>query len=223
MAATRRIAALAARLRRHVLDALALTLLVAGPACAQGSQSAEQQLAAAYTPVLSLDPQHTPCGSGEPYRPTSVDIVLGRQDVTLRDSYGTVVKRAPTSADLWRHPVGYYLDLPGDPLNPGCGYEKQFRDWNDGREPSVYAHVATDPADSGKLVVGYWFYYTFNDFTDKHESDWEMAQVDFDASDAAEALLQGPLRGRRVPARRRRAIGLDRHQAPEAGHSSGDL
>ena len=25
----------------------------------------------------------------------------------------------------------------------------------------------------------FWFYYTFNDFTDKHESDWEMAQVDF--------------------------------------------
>ena len=33
----------------------------------------------------------------------------------------------------------------------------------------------------GKLAVQYWFYYTFNDFTDKHESDWEMAQVDFDA------------------------------------------
>ena len=38
----------------------------------------------------------------------------------------------------------------------------------------------------------YWFSYTFNDFTDKHESDWEMAQVDFDASNAAEALRVGP-------------------------------
>jgi hypothetical protein len=56
----------------------------------------------------------------------------------------------------------------------------------------VHAHVATDPAYAGRLAVEYWFYYTFNDFTDKHESDWEMAQVDFDASTAAEALRKGP-------------------------------
>jgi hypothetical protein len=40
--------------------------------------------------------------------------------------------------------------------------------------------------------VGYWLYYTFNDFTDKHESDWEMAQVDFEASTAQEALTKAP-------------------------------
>jgi hypothetical protein len=142
--------------------------------------------------VLALEPQRTPCGAGEAYRPTSVDIVLGRQDVLLRDSSGNVAKRAPTAGDLWRHARGYYLDLPGDPVNPGCRYERQFRSWNDGRKPSVYAHVATDPAYPGRLAVEYWFYYTFNDFTDKHESDWEMAQVDFDASNATEALLKGP-------------------------------
>jgi hypothetical protein len=142
--------------------------------------------------VLSLEPQLKPCGTGEAYRPTSVDIVLGRQDVLLRDSRGKVIKRGPTAGDLWRHSKGYYLDFPGDPLNPGCGYEKQFRKWNQSRAPSVYAHVATDPAYPGRLAVGYWFYYTFNDFTDKHESDWEMAQVDFDASNAAEALRKGP-------------------------------
>ena len=42
------------------------------------------------------------------------------------------------------------------------------------------------------MAVEYWFYYTFNDFTDLHESDWEMAQADFDAPNAAEALLKGP-------------------------------
>ena len=166
---------------------------MAMPAHAQGSQSAEQQLAAKYAPLLSLDPQSRPCGSGEAYRPTVVDIALGRQSVVLRDAHGAVVKHGPTSADLWRHAdVGYYLDFPGDPLNPGCGYEKQFRDWNGGRKASVYAHVATDPTHPGKLAVQYWFYYTFNDFTDKHESDWEMGQVDFDASDAAQAIVNGP-------------------------------
>jgi hypothetical protein len=171
---------------------VALVVLVVPPAWAQAAQSAAQQLAAKYSPVLSLEPQRRPCGPGEAYRPTSVDIVLGRHDVVLRDSSGTVVKRAPTAGDLWRHAKGYYIDLPGDPINPGCRYEKQFRAWNDSREPSVYAHVASDPSYPGRLAVEYWFYYTFNDFTDKHESDWEMAQVDFDASNAADALLKGP-------------------------------
>jgi hypothetical protein len=121
-----------------------------------------------------------------------VDIVLGNPQVVLRDSRGDVVRRAPTAGDLWRHRNGYYIDLPGDPLDPGCGYERLFRSWNDGRKPSVYAHLATDPAYPGRLAVEYWFYYTFNDFTDKHESDWEMAQVDFDAPTAAEALRTGP-------------------------------
>jgi hypothetical protein len=82
--------------------------------------------------------------------------------------------------------------LPGDPLQPGCGYEQDFRRWNAGRKPSVYAHIATDPSHPGKLAVQYWLYYTFNDFTDKHEGDWEMAQVDFAASTPQEALKRGP-------------------------------
>jgi hypothetical protein len=178
--------------RRLALAILALTLLVAGPARAQGPQSAERQLAETYSPVLSLEPQPKPCGTGEAYRPTTVDIVLGRKDVLLRDGHGNVVTRAPTSSDLWALGPGFHIDLPGNPLKPGCSYESQFRNWNDGRRPSVYVHVATDPAYPGKLAVQYWFYYTFNDFTDKHESDWEMAQVDFDARDAAEALRKGP-------------------------------
>src|ERR1700759_3177913 len=171
---------------------MALLIVLAVPGGARGAESAAQELAARYAPVLSLAPQTKACGPGEAYRPTTVDIVLGRRDVLLRDPRGKVVKRAPTSRDLWGLGPGYYLDFPGDPLNPGCGYERQFRDWNDGRAPSVYAHVATDPSDPGKLAVQYWFYYTFNDFTDKHESDWEMAQVDFDAPDAPAALARGP-------------------------------
>ena len=171
---------------------LALVLALALPASARGAESAAQELAARYSPVLELQPQSKACGPGEAYRPTSVDIVLGRRDVLLRDARGRLVERGPTSRDLWDLGPGYYLDFPGNPLNPGCGYERQFRRWDDGRPPSVYAHVAADPLHPGKLAVGYWFYYTFNDFTDKHESDWEMAQVDFAASTAAEALRTGP-------------------------------
>jgi hypothetical protein len=175
-----------------LLAILILTLLMAGPARAQGPQSAARQLAETYSPLLSVEPQSKPCGPGEPYRPTTVDTVLGRPDVLLRDPRGKAVKRAPTPSDLWALAEGYYLDLPGNPLRPGCRYESQFRNWKDGSRPSVYAHIATDASHPGKLSVQYWFFYTFNDFTDKHESDWEMAQVDFDASSAAAALRKGP-------------------------------
>jgi hypothetical protein len=112
--------------------------------------------------------------------------------VVLRDTQGKVVDHAPTARELSSAPDSDYLDLPGNPINPGCGYERQFRKWYDDRKPSVYAHVATDSEHSGKLAVQYWFYYTLNDFTDKHESDWEMAQVDFDAATPQQALRTGP-------------------------------
>jgi hypothetical protein len=179
-------------MRAGWLAALVAVLLIAQPARADESKSAEQQLAEKYAPVLVLEPQTEPCGSGEAYRPTTVDIVLGNQDAVLRDPRGKVVKRAPSGRDLWGLAAGYYIDLPGNPLEPGCDYEKQFQDWNDGRQPSAYAHIATDPMRPGKLALQYWLYYTFNDFTDKHESDWEMAQVDLAAPNASAALQVAP-------------------------------
>ena len=180
---------------RRLALAILLLMVPAPAARAQGPESAAaQQLVSTDSPVLSVAPQPKLCGPGEAYRPTTVDTVLGRRDVLLRNPHGKVVKRAPTSRDLWALAEGYYVDLPGDPLEPGCGYERQFRAWNHGRPPTVCAHVATDPSHPGKLAVQYWFYYTFNDFTDKHESDWEMAQVDFDASSAAEALRKARTR-----------------------------
>jgi len=134
---------------------LAVMLVLALPAWARGAESAAQKLAVTYSPVLSLEPQAKACGPGEAYRPTTVDIVLGRREVLLRDPRGRLVKRAPTARDLWALGPAFYLDSPGDPLNPGCGYERQFRRWNDGRPPSVYAHVASDPLHPGKLAVGY--------------------------------------------------------------------
>ena len=51
----------------------------------------------------------------------------------------------------------------------------------------MYARVVTDPAYPGRLALQYWFFYVFNDFNDKHEGDWEMIQLDFDAADGAGA------------------------------------
>jgi hypothetical protein len=46
--------------------------------------------------------------------------------------------------------------------------------------------------EKGELVLQYWFYYPFNDWNNKHESDWEMIQLDFAADTAEEALGQTP-------------------------------
>ncbi|HZC70729.1 MAG TPA: Vps62-related protein, partial [Jatrophihabitans sp.] len=48
------------------------------------------------------------------------------------------------------------------------------------------------PDEPGHLALQYWFYYLYNDFNDKHESDWEMIQLDFRADDATAALNADP-------------------------------
>ena len=57
----------------------------------------------------------------------------------------------------------------------------------------MYAHVATEPDRPGKLALQYWFFYVFDDWNNLHEGNWEMVQLDFDASTAAEALQRPPV------------------------------
>ena len=178
--------------RFSLASALTLCTLLLPCAPATADTSAATTLADKYSPVIALEPQTRPCGRGEGYRPTTVDIVLGNPDVVLRNSDAKVVTRGPTAQDLSGAPAGDYIDLQGKPLGPGCFYEKQFKRWFGNRKPTVYAHLATDSEYPGKLAVQYWFFYTFNDFTNKHEGDWEMAQVDFDAATPERALKIGP-------------------------------
>jgi hypothetical protein len=169
-----------------------MALALSGIPPAAAAESSAQRLVTRYAPISAFRQQEQPCGKGEAYRPTSVKLVLGNPEVVLRNPSGKLVTKGPTASDLWGLGEGYHLDLPGDPLQPGCGYEEDFRRWSGHRRPSAYGHVASDPSHPGKLAVQYWLYYTFNDFTDKHESDWEMAQVDFDAPTPREAIKRGP-------------------------------
>ncbi len=85
-----------------------------------------------------------------------------------------------------------------------------------GTKPTVYAHVATDPKDPGKLALQYWFFYAFNDFNNTHEGDWEMIQLNFDAPDARAALETKPVEVGLQLARRRRAGRVGRPEARAA-------
>jgi hypothetical protein len=109
--------------------------------------------------------------------------------VALRGPWNAtdLVKIAPTAKDL-AGLYEYHLDFPGSALDPGCSYEKWARRIEQGSKPTIYSHVATDPAYPGRLALQYWFFYAFNDFNNKHEGDWEMIQLVFDATSADEAL-----------------------------------
>lgn len=165
---------------------------------APSSTNPAQQLADRYAPIIGLKDQTEPCDSdGEPFYPVSVDVVLGKDDVTLKriagdsSSSDEVVKSAPVAADLYGKNDQYYLDLPGDPRHPGCSYEQWFKANNAGYPPSTYAYIVAN--GSSQLAIQYWFYYVFNNFNNTHESDWEMIQVLFDVGTVEEALQTSPI------------------------------
>ena len=186
-------------IRRVAAVTLALMAVLAltgpaSPAYADSSNNAAaDRLAQMYSPIVVVRTQSSPCGAGEPYLPTSVGTVLGRTDVVLRGPGGQSIA-APTSADLAGKGEGWYLDLPGNPLDPGCSYEKWFHSVASGAPSTVYARVTTDSDHPGIVVLQYWFFWVFNDWNDKHEGDWEMIQLLFDAPDAEAALAKAPAR-----------------------------
>lgn len=68
----------------------------------------------------------------------------------------------------------------------------------------VYAHVVQQDDEPDQLAVQYWFYWYYNDWNNKHESDWEFIQILFDASTVAEALATEPV-----------AVGYAQHEGGE--------
>ncbi len=188
-----------------VVGTLVVGTLTLGAAPATATPADEQALAERYAPVVRLVEQAEECGPGEPFVPTDVDAVLGDDTVALRGPWDTddLVTIGPDGADLAKGLSGYHLDFPGSPLSPGCSYEQWAREVTKGSPPTTYARVVAEPGRDG-LSLQYWLYYPFNDFNNKHESDWEMVQLEFAAADAAGALGQEPTR-----------IGYSQHEGVE--------
>ena len=173
-----------------------------------GDAAAAEELAALHTPLLRVQQQPVACGPGEPYRVMAVDALFGREGVVLRKPDGTV--NAPTEADLAGSAGNWYLDIPGNALSPGCSYERLFDQWR--TPPVIYAHVFSDPDDPETLVLQYWFFYLYNDWNDRHEGDWEMIQLFFDAPDARSAIGTEP-----------RLVAFAQHEGAEVSDWSDDV
>ena len=175
-------------------------------ASADADTGNENALAQRYAPIVRLVAHSGECGPGDPYVPIDVKELFGEPTVALRGPWrgGNLVTIAPKASDLAQGLYEYHLDFPGDALHPGCDYLRWERRITAGRKPTVYAHVAVDPAHPGKLALQYWFFYVFNDWNNLHEGDWEMIQLVFDASTAAKALGRKPVE-----------IGYSQHEGAE--------
>jgi hypothetical protein len=168
-----------------------LTLLTAGGAAADLAD--ETALAQRHAPVVRLVAQAQECEYGEAFGPIDVDLLFDEPTVALRGPWNPfdLVEVGPSANDL-AGLFEYHLDFPGNALDPRCDYERWTRRLSQGSAPAVYAHVVGDPGHPGKLALQYWLFYTFNDFNNLHEGDWEMIQLVFEAADAREALAEEP-------------------------------
>ncbi len=178
---------------RLPLVGLVAAVALVAPAGAPASLGDETALAQRYAPVVRLV-AHNGCEPGDPYTPIDVDLLFGEPTVALRGPWGRdLVKIGPTADDLAKGLFDYHLDFPGSALDPRCDYLRWERRLTAGHLPAVYAHVASEQAHPGKLALQYWLYYVFNDWNNLHEGDWEMIQLVFDASSAAQALSGSPV------------------------------
>jgi len=174
--------------------AAGLAALACAVVPARAASDAATELADRYAPVVKIVKQTELCGHGEPYLPANVNVVFGRDEVALRGPWqgSNLVKVAPTLQDIATGRLDYNLDFPGDALSPGCTYETWSRVIEEGSQPTTYARVVPEKARPHQLALQYWFFYVFNNFNNKHEGDWEMIQLDFDASTPEEALRRRP-------------------------------
>jgi hypothetical protein len=178
---------------------LALSLTTATSVARQSdTASPEQQLADRYAPVAYLREQTEDCArppeGGEPYLPVPVELVLDNPAIVLRDSdTGEVLATGPDAVDLATFGPDTYLDFPGDPLRPGCTYERDERAWmaERGLVPTIYAKIMFDEEEQ-RLALQYWFFYYYNDWNNTHEGDWEGIQIMWDEVTSVEQALEMP-------------------------------
>jgi hypothetical protein len=168
----------------------------AGPAAVADTSDAARALLDRHRPVVMVKAQDALCDDeGEPFVPLSPSAVLDNPQIALRQvgAGNPVVTWGPGGADLAERGAGFYLDFPGEALRPDCVYARDSERFGAGRPPVVLGRLLSQPDRPGFLVAQYWLYWYYNDWNNKHESDWEGIQVVFEASSVEEALAEGPV------------------------------
>src|SRR5262245_394550 len=123
-------------------------------AVAAATTSDAEALAQKYAPIIVTKNQEAPCDeNGEAYRPVPVDVLLNRDDVVVRNEDGSVAITGPSAADLYNAGADTNIDMPFDALDPGCDFERWFKEISAGQPTTVYAHVVVDPDHPGKVAL----------------------------------------------------------------------
>lgn len=164
---------------------------VVRPREAQPIDAASTELAMKYRPFIGIQTQAEPCGPGEAFLPTDALAIIHRPDVVLRDTSGAVIATAPTPTNLASAPADTNIDFPGSALAINCDVETWFRAAGP-PPPMIYGRVLVDPDDPRFTVLQYWFFWLYNDWNNRHEGDWEMMQIIFDAASPEAALATQP-------------------------------
>ncbi|MCC6704502.1 MAG: hypothetical protein IT334_06470 [Thermomicrobiales bacterium] len=187
-----------------LLGAITVLLLmtsapIAAPALAQESDaSPEQQLIDKYVPIVYIREHQRPCATapngGEPYLPLPVELVLGNDQVVLRDAGNrSAIATGVTAQELATYGPDTYLDFPGNARRPGCTFEtdERARTAELGLEPTTYARIILDP-ESERMMVQYWFFWYYNDWNNIHEADWEGIVLFWDTVATVDEALAIP-------------------------------
>lgn len=129
-------------------------------------------LAKQYAPTLRL-------AAAEKYEPIAMEDYLAR--ATLRTGTPPRGRAAQLHPTLFSLPVSIgasYLDIRGaEPYwhasqYPVIGQQLEHRR----PRPTVYWRIARQPS-TGTVAIEYWFLYLYNNFSDRHEADWEGVTV----------------------------------------------
>jgi hypothetical protein len=134
-----------------------------------------QELARQFAPELRL-------ASGEHYHPLAIPDYLSTAWLySGSPPHGTLRQLNPT---LFTLPVGLgasYLDVHGaEPSSSAAAYpliEARLEEVHE--RPTVYWRLVRQ-ASTGRIAIEYWLLYLYNDFTDRHEADWEGVTVVLD-------------------------------------------
>jgi hypothetical protein len=132
--------------------------------------------------TLALAQQFAPelrLAAGERFRPVAMQDFLTA--ATLRSGTpprGTSLQERPT---LFTLPIGSaasYLDVSGAQPNTNAARYAEIERTIEARvgTPTVYWKLLRQPS-TGRIALEYWFLYLYNDFTDRHEADWEGVTV----------------------------------------------
>ncbi len=161
------------------------------PREAQPIDAASTELAMKYRPFIGIQTQAEPCGPGEAFLPVDALAIIDHPDVVLRDAAGNVVATAPTATNIASAPSDTNIDFPGSALAINCDVETWFRAAGP-PPPMIYGRVLVDPNNPQFTVLQYWFFWLYNDWNNRHEGDWEMMQIVFDAASPEAALATQP-------------------------------